>query len=142
MQKEDSAHNVEHEENRNPNSISELLGFAEGLPTTSDKVYRSVSTKAAIDDIWSSGVVRNKQSAGLVERSRWGDRVFWNRGATGKKTPISNNFIIEAPLVVARARVVTSEDITAIYTRDEDGSIINILEQEKADAEARYRIPE
>lgn len=115
-------------EKHNPNSIGEIISIGKDLPTTPDKVYRSVSTKDAIDDIEKSGIVRNKQSAGLVEKSRWGERVFWSRGAEGKYHNVSQNgYVIEAPLSVAQERIVTKEDITAIYTKNEDGEVINIL---------------
>ncbi len=96
----------------NPNSIGELLSIGKDLPTSPDKVYRSVGTKNAIDDIEESGVVRNKQSAGLVEKSRWGERVFWSKGSVGKYHSVSQNgYVIEAPLSVAEERIVTKEDI-------------------------------
>jgi len=125
-------------EKPNPNSIGELLGVGRDLPTAPDKVYRSVGTREAIDDIENSGIVRNKQSAGLVERSRWGERVFWSKGDEGKYHPISQNtYVIEAPLSVAQERIVTKEDITAIYTKNEVGVVVNILEEKKeADSDA------
>lgn len=114
----------------NPNSISELLSIGKDLPTSPDMVYRSVGTKEAIDDIETSGIVRNRQSAGLVEKSRWGERVFWSKGAEGKYHSISQNgYVIEAPLSIAQDRTVTKEDITAIYTKNESNVVIDILKQ-------------
>lgn len=113
----------------NPNSIGELLSVGRDLPTSPDRVYRSVSGRAAVDDLNDSGVVRNKQSAGLVSNSRWGERVFWSRGASDKYHSISKNtYVIEAPLSVAEKRIVTKEDVTAIYTKDEAGKVVNILQ--------------
>jgi len=37
-------------EKPNPNSIGEVLSIGRDLPTSPDKVYRSVGTKEAIDD--------------------------------------------------------------------------------------------
>lgn len=120
-------------ENINPNSIGEIVSLGKDLLTNPDKVYRSVRDKKAIDDIKISGIVRNKQSQseGLV-KSRWGERVFWSQGAEGKYHVVQQNgFVIEAPLSVAKERVVTQEDITAIYTKKENNEVIDILKQEK-----------
>ena len=127
MEKIPSARKESRTEKINPNSIGELLSIGEDLPTSPDKVYRSVSTKEAIDDIENSGVVRNKQSAGLVEQSRWGERVFWSRGDEGKYHTVPQNaYVIEAPLSIAEERVVRKEDITAIYTKNENDEVIDI----------------
>ena len=120
------------EEKPNPNSIGEVLNIGKDLPTSPDKVYRSVGTKEAIDDIESSGIVRNKQSAGIVEKSRWGERVFWSKGAEGKYHAISqNSYVIEAPLSIAQERIVQREDITAIYKKNEHSEVIDILKQKR-----------
>lgn len=125
-------------EKNNPNSIGELLSVGRDLPTSPDKVYRSVGTKEAVDDIESSGIVRNKQSAGLVEKSRWGERVFWSKGAEGKYHSISQNgYVIEAPLSVAQERIVTKEDITAIYTKNENNEVVDTLKQKRETAEIK-----
>jgi len=117
-------------EKPNPNSIGEVLSIGRDLPTSPDKVYRSVGTKEAIDDIETSGIVRNKQSAGLIEKSRWGERVFWSKGSEGKYHSISRNgYVIEAPLKVAEEGIVKKEDITAIYTKNENGEVVDILEK-------------
>lgn len=121
----------------NPNSIGEVLSIGSDLPTMPDKVYRSVQTKEAIDDIENSGVVRNKQSAGLVEKSRWGERVFWSKGAEGKYHVVSENgYVIEAPLSVAEERIVTKDDITAIYKRNENQEVVDILKEGRQNEEA------
>ncbi len=113
----------------NPNSIGELLSVGKDLLTSPDKVYRSVADKAAIDDIKSSGIVRNKQSAGLVEKSRWGEKVFWSKGEEGKYHIVAKDgYVIEAPLSVASERIVTKDDITAIYTKNETDGVIDILQ--------------
>jgi hypothetical protein len=119
------------EKNKNPNSLFNMaMKYKEGIPTSPDRVYRSVATKQAIDDIENSGIVRNKQSAGLVKKSRWGERVYWNRGEEGVFHNITpGGYVIEAPLSVAEERVVTKDDVTAIYTRNEKGEIVNILER-------------
>ncbi len=100
-------------------------------------VYRSVNTYAAVEDLETSGVVRNKQSAGLVTESRWGEKVFWSKGAEGKYHAISENvYVIVAPLSVAQERTVLKEDIVAIYTKAESGEVVDILKKE-ADEEVR-----
>ncbi len=119
-------------EKSNPNTIGEVLSIGKDLPTFPDKVYRSVMGREAIDDIENSGIVRNKQSAGLVEKSRWGERVFWSKGSEGKYHNVqSGGYVIEAPLSVAEERVVTKEDITAIYTKNENNSVFDILKQNR-----------
>ena len=116
------------EKQENPNSISELISMKSGLLTSPDKVYRSVGDIKAIEDISACGLVRNRQSAGIVPKCRWGERVFWSKGAEGKHHVISTGtYVIEAPLSIAEKRVVKIEDITAIYTKNENGEIIDIL---------------
>lgn len=120
-------------EKLNPNNIgSDFISFGKGVETSPDKVYRIVHTEEAIDDIEKSGVVRNRQSAGLVEKNRWGEQVFWSKGVENKRHPVSQgSFLIEAPLSVAEERIVTKEDISAIYTNNEEGEIFNILKQKQ-----------
>ena len=124
------------EKPRNPNSISEVLSIGKDLQTAPDKVYRSVQGKEAIDDLERIGVVRNRQSAGLVKENRWGDRVFWSKGAEGKyHTVPQNSYVIEAPLAVAEERVVERRDVSAIYKKNETGEVVNILEEERIQRE-------
>ena len=112
----------------NPNSIGELLGFREGIPTNPDKVYRSVKGHEAIDDLFKCGVVRNAFSAGMKENSRWDERVFWSRGIEGKCHTVSPGmYVIEAPYLSASIGLVKSEDVTAIFTKNESDEIIDIL---------------
>lgn len=121
----------ENEVEKNPNSVGELISMGTDLPTYPDKAYRSVKTKEAIDDIENSGIVRNRQSAGVVKKSRWGERVFWSRGKEGKFHPIfQGTFVIEAPLSVVEERVVTKEDITAIYTKNGNEEVVDIINKE------------
>ncbi len=130
-EKEDVENSLE--KPKNPNSISEILSIGKDLPTSPDKVYRSVQGREAIDDLERSGVVRNRQSAGLVEKNRWGDRVFWSKGEEGKYHMVSaGSYVIEAPLVVAQERVVKRDDISAIYKKNEEGKVVDILEEEAA----------
>ena len=119
----------------NPNTIGEVLNIGKDLLTSPDKVYRSVRTKEAIEDLEHSGVVRNAQSAGVTEKSRWGERVFWSKGAEGKYHVVSKDgYVIEAPLSVAEERVVTKEDVTAIYKKNENGEVFDLLKQRKQEA--------
>lgn len=121
---------VEHQEMlTNPNKIGELINFSKDIPTDPDKVYRSVSNKDAIDDLMSSGVVRNAQSAGIIGNSRWDKAVFWSKGEEGKyHITQKDGYVIEAPLSVAEERLVTKEDVTAIYTKNDKGDVLNIIE--------------
>lgn len=117
----------------NPNSIGEMLDLKVGIETTPDSVYRTLRAREAIDDIFASGVVRNRQSAGLVNNGRWGERVFWSRGGKGKHINVDQgNYVVEAPTQVAEERLVTKEDLRSIYTRNETNEIVNILEEERA----------
>lgn len=132
------------EKPKNPNSIGELaISIGHDLATSPDKVYRSLRTQEAVDDIEKSGVVRNAQSAGVVEKSRWGERIFWSRGVEGKYHAVSaTGFVIEAPYAVAEERVVTKDDITAIYKKNEAGEVINLKEGERAVKEAEEKLRE
>jgi hypothetical protein len=117
-------------EKNNPNSIFELLGFRQGdVETFPNRVYRSVSGDAAIEDLIVCGEVRNKQSAGQTEKSRWGETVYWSRGCDEKYHNVQEGgYVIEAPHNVASERSVTIDDITAIYFKDQD-EVRDILEE-------------
>ena len=117
---------------KNPNNIGNLqISLGKDLPTSPDKVYRSVFGRAAIDDLFNCGYVRNKQSAGLVQKNRWGENVYWSRGVEGKFHNVQDGgFVIEAPFDVANQGVVKKENITAIYTRNEKGEVTNVLDDE------------
>jgi hypothetical protein len=111
----------------NPNSIGELISVGRDIPTSPDKVYRQVNGAEAIEDLQESGVVRNKQSAGVVEKNRWGAAVYWSRGEEGRYHGVpEGSYVIEAPLSVASEREVASADVTAIYTKNERGEVVNI----------------
>ena len=120
----------ENAEKKNPNSIGELLGFRQGdIETFPNRVYRSVQDVAAIDDLVACGFVRNKQSAGLTENSRWGEKVFWSRGAEEKYHNVQDGgYVIEAPFVIASERTVTIDDVTAIYHKKGD-EVIDVLDE-------------
>ncbi len=120
----------QHEKNEvyNPNSIGELLSLSSGIETKTGKVYRSVYGIGAVEDLMSSGVVRNAASAGVKEESRWGDRVFWSKGEDGKKHTLQKGgYVIEAPHDVASVRQVRAEDVTAVFTKIELDEVIDIL---------------
>lgn len=68
---------LENNEKGNPNNIGEITGFNAGeVETFSNRVYRSVTGREAINDLVKSGEVRSKQAAGLVEDARRGDTVL------------------------------------------------------------------
>ncbi len=123
------AENIE-EEKANPNSIGEIISVSKDVETSPDKVYRSVKDWAAIDDLMESGVVRNTQSAGLVEKNRWGDKVYWSQGGEGKYHIVqADGYLIEAPYDIASERQITVDDLTALYHKTKDGEIKNILDK-------------
>lgn len=125
-----SQENYEQDEKYNPNNIGESLSFSKDVETFENRVYRGLSDRAAIDDLITSGIVRNKQSAGVVEKSRWGDKVFWSRGGEGKFHNVQQNgYVIEAPYNIASERQITIDDVTAIYHRGEDGEVKDILDE-------------
>jgi hypothetical protein len=118
----------EQEKAPNPNNIGELMSVSRDVETFANRVYRSVSDRAAIDDLVTSGVVRNKQSAGLGE-SRWGENVYWSRGEEGKYHIVQQGgYVIEAPYNIASERQVTIDDLTAIYHKTEDAEVRDVLE--------------
>ena len=122
--------NVESGEKINPNNIGELFSISKDVETFANRVYRSVSDKAAIDDLIKSGVVRNKQSAGIVESSRWGENVYWSRGEEGKHHNVqTEGYLIEAPYSIAKERQITIDDLTALYHKNNDGEIRDILKE-------------
>lgn len=131
------------EAERNPNSIGELLSIGRDLPTRPDSVYRSVRDAAAIDDLFANGVVRNAFSAGAKENSRWGDKIFWSRGAEGKFHVVQRGgYVIEAPYDIASKRVVTREDVTAIYSKQEDNRVVDVLPERRQSAGGAAHAPE
>jgi hypothetical protein len=125
----------EDRENINPNNIGELLSVSKDVETFPNRVYRSVKDRAAIDDLISSGVVRNKQSAGLVENNRWGENVYWSRGKEGGHHIVQvDGYLIEAPYNITSERQITIDDLTALYHKSEDGEIKDILEEILSDS--------
>ena len=112
---------------KNPNCIGKLMTISNDLPTSSDKVYRSVFGEEAIKDLLESGIVRNKQSAGLT-KSRWGNRVFWSQGEEGQYHVVQNGgFVIEAHAEVAQKRIIKISDVTAIFMKNSKGEIVDVL---------------
>lgn len=112
----------------NPNRIGGLLAFKEGLPTSEDFVYRSVHDYAAIQDLIECGYVRNKAASQDTTSHRWGDSVYWSRGADGKHHSLNEGtYIIVAPFDTAAEQIVQKEDVAAIYTKNEHGEFIDIL---------------
>lgn len=124
----------------NNNNIGNLVSVSKDIPTSPDKVYRGIVGQQAVDDIFNSGIVRNKQSAGLVENSRWGEKVFWSKGEEGKFHNVGkDSFVIEAPHEVAKERAITPEDLTAIYTKNEKGEVVDTLQQERGKRVAKQK---
>ena len=101
------------------------IGAAE-IPMKDNSVYRQVH-EAAVEDLANSGVVRNPYTAGVKEQSRWKDRVFWNGGEDGKSTQLGNRMVIEADKQAASEGWVTADKVSAVYARDSDGQVKNIL---------------
>lgn len=119
------------EATRNPNSIFEwgMMPPNTDVPTISDNVYRSVKAES-VDDLKSSGVVRNASSAGVGSVRKYGDRVYWTRGKDGEYHNVQpGHVVLEAPLAIASSRTVTKNDLVAIHRRSEAGKIENIVSQ-------------
>ena len=117
---------------KNPNSIGEMVDIGgKDVKASPDKVYRSIYGPEAIKDLFACGFVRNRKSAGLGY-NRYGETVFWSRGEDDKFHNIQNNgYVIVAPFEIASQRVVKEEDVIAMYTKGDDGKIVDILESER-----------
>ncbi|HEY0010387.1 MAG TPA: hypothetical protein VGB97_00540 [Candidatus Paceibacterota bacterium] len=115
---------------KNPNNIGNIMGFKDGgLPTSPDHVYRSVHGDEAIQDLFEHGEVRNRAEAqGKLDKSRWGSNVYWSRGDGTHHFVGEGSHIIEAPHEIASERAVRADDVTGIYSRNEDGAVENKLE--------------
>lgn len=101
-------------------------------PTTSDKVYRSVSGDDAVRDLFVHGEVRSRATALGIEAGRKtsGHDVHWTHGEDGRFHHVSKGTrLIEAPHEVAVERMVTKDDVTGIYSKDEHGVVENRLEE-------------
>ena len=110
---------------QNTNSIADLeFSLSKDIPTTPDRVYRSVYGDAALQDLNEHGQVRNAFDAGAKKKDRWGANVYWSRGVEGKYHPVQNGgYVIEAPHDVAVERAVRKDDVTAIYGKTEEGRV-------------------
>jgi hypothetical protein len=137
---ENSNSDSQSSEPNNPNNIHNIdaVGSIGGeVPTNSDKVYRYVNQQGAIEDIAQSGIVRNANSAGVKKgKNRWGDNVYWHRGAEGFKKPVNTGFVVEAPYSVASQRQVRAEDITGVY-QNRMGKLTNLLEEDEIENRPR-----
>lgn len=87
-------------------------------------IQRGVGTQEAIDDILNTGIVRNRQSAGLPSKNRWGEKVYWGE----KDSPLaSNKFnIIAKNSNGLENRPVTAQDIQDILVRNEQGNYTSL----------------
>ena len=115
----------------NPNNVpsEQSKGFnlaSSEISMSSDSVYRQVHA-AAVEDLATSGVVRNRGTAEGSNHARWGDQVFWNSGQDGKKTGLGNRLVIEADKPTARSEWVTADKVSAVYARYIDGEVKNII---------------
>lgn len=90
------------------------------LPTSNPTfIQRGVGTQEAIDDLLNTGIVRNRQSAGLPSKNRWGEKVYW--GEEGSPLA-SNKFNIIAKNSKGLAnRPVSAKDIKDILVKNEQG---------------------
>jgi hypothetical protein len=127
---------MEHFPRTNPNNIgpiSNLLGLGKAtVPTSPDKVYRSVSGEEAISDLFTAGVVRNRVSAEGYPSHR-DEQVYWSQGVEGKPHGINEgSHLIEAPHSIAAERAVKAHEVTGIYGINEEGVVENKLEELRA----------
>jgi hypothetical protein len=147
---ENSVENTPSQVEVDTNSISEsgpVIGS--DVQTYPEKVYRSVNSFGAIEDIYDSGVVRSsttaKEEKGIegYANSKGKKTVYWTRGVEGKSHILPKEaYLIEAPYDVAKERIVRKEDITAIYFKLENNSVSNLLENpEKLESDVvQYRL--
>lgn len=116
----------------NPNSFSSSSIFAEGeIPTRDDEVYRQVHIEA-IQDLASSGIVRNGATASGGQSQRWGHRVFWNSGKEGTAVNTGGRAVIAASKDAAAKGWVTNADVRAIHVKTPDGQVVDILDRSDA----------
>ena len=130
----------EEKKQENPNKIFEMLlsSPSQDISTTPDKVYRMLRSYAAIEDLEKSGVVRNRQAAGLIQNHKYGEKVYWTKGKNGGYMSVSEgSYVIETSLSVAEERVVKKEDITAIYTKNQEGVIDTLKERREGEIKQR-----
>jgi hypothetical protein len=135
------AEKEEHKLENNIGSFSEIInmGTKAKFPMSSENVYRSVQGDIAINDIFESGIVRNAKSQGLSGKGR-DNQVYWTRGEDNKEMGVGiNRRIIEAPLKVAEQRIVTKEDVTAIYELSENQEVKDSLPERKAQIETKQK---
>lgn len=121
---------------KNPNSFSGNSLFRQGeIPTEDDKVYRQVHIEA-IEDLASTGIVRNGATAQGSESSRWGHRVFWNSGKEGTAVNTGGRAVIVASKDAAANGWVTAPDVHAIHVKSPDGTLIDILNRSDTERSA------
>ncbi|MFZ2907823.1 MAG: hypothetical protein WA014_01615 [Minisyncoccia bacterium] len=111
----------------NPNAVFEwgVMIKNTDVPTTSENVYRQIKA-GAVDDLMTSGVVRNAGSAGVGRVRKYGDRVYWTRGKDGEFHNVQpDHVVLEAPFSIASSRIVTVNDLVGIHARNESGEIEN-----------------
>lgn len=123
---------MEHFPRNNPNNIgpiNDLAGLGNAkVPTSSDKVYRSVTGEEVLSDLFASGVVRNRAAATGYPSHR-GEQVYWTQGEDGKSHGLNDGYhLIEAPHRIANERAVRADEVTGIYGINEDGEAENRLE--------------
>lgn len=126
----------------NIGSFSETLNMAsiDKFPMSSENVYRSVHGDAAIDDMFESGIVRNAKSQGLGGGRGRENQVYWTRGEDNKEMGVGlNRRVIEAPTQVAEERIVTKEDVTAIYELGENNKVKNSLPERRSNIELKQK---
>jgi hypothetical protein len=100
------------------------------IPMSGDNIYRSVNEKGVVD-LAQSGVVRGQYTAteGLRSNTNGHHATFWSDGNPNTQHGIGQGFVIEASKADADAGWVTADKIQALYGRDSDGQVKNILPQ-------------
>ncbi len=115
---------------KNPNSADGSFLFSDGdVLTDSEHVYRQVGIEA-IEDLIKAGVVRNGATAKGAAHPRWGHRVFWHRGQNDRFLNTGGRYIVVTTAESAERGWVTIDEVTAIYTKDEDGAVVDLLAQD------------
>lgn len=124
----------------NPNSHSKGLFIGDpedGVPMHENSAYRTVDVRAIVDLI-DSGVVRGAYTATGGERSQTESHTtHWSDGEEGRHHRFKSDgaFTIEAPKEVLDAGWVTVDKVTGIYTRGQDGRLVNLLNAQSVNGE-------
>ncbi len=127
-----SKEHIEKTGKTNPNSVSPGMFIGKpdiSITTEDDKAYRSIDRRA-IKDLAETGVVRGAYTATEGERANTkSNTTYWSAGSAGKEHGFASpgHLIVETPLDNPQSGWVTADKQSAIYARDHEGDVHNIL---------------